>query len=124
MGVNPARDIKSLKEIPNAPRLMEQAEVARLLAAMPEHLCGLIACVVFAGFRKEELFYLRWKETNRLDSPYAFRNKEGKPRDIVTKTLNTVAKEAGMEGGYQDVPTTPRLLLTCPHAGHRSAHEA
>jgi len=61
---SPARGIKTFKEIPNPPRLLEQEEVALLLDEMPEHLKALVACAVYAGLRREELFHLRWEDVN------------------------------------------------------------
>lgn len=61
---NPARGIKPLKEIPNPPRLLEQEEIVRLLEEVPDRLYALIACAVYAGLRKEELFHLRWTDIN------------------------------------------------------------
>ncbi|MBI2504092.1 MAG: site-specific integrase, partial [Candidatus Latescibacteria bacterium] len=61
---NPAREITLFKEIPNPPRLLEQEEVARLIAEVPERLKALIACAVYAGLRREELFHLRWEDLN------------------------------------------------------------
>ena len=62
---SPAKGIKTLKEIPNPPRLLEQEEVVRLLAEMPDHLHALVACAIYAGLRREELFHLRWADINR-----------------------------------------------------------
>lgn len=61
---SPARRIKTFKELPNPPRLLEPNEIAHLMEHIPEHLKALIACVVYAGLRREELFHLRWKDIN------------------------------------------------------------
>lgn len=61
---SPARKLKTFKELPNPPRLLEPEEIARLVAHIPEHLKALVACVVYAGLRREELFHLRWKDIN------------------------------------------------------------
>jgi len=61
---SPARGIKMFKEKPAAPRLLEQEEIASLLAQTPDHLYALVACIVYAGLRREELFYLRWEDLN------------------------------------------------------------
>lgn len=57
---NPTKDVKVSKEVPLAPVLLEQREVAQLLQKMPDHLRALTACAVYAGLRREELFHLRW----------------------------------------------------------------
>jgi len=59
-----ARDVKTYKESPEAPQLLEAQEVESLLREMPDHLRGLIACAVYAGLRREELFHLRWEDIN------------------------------------------------------------
>jgi integrase len=59
---SPARDVRAFKETNKEPRLIEQEEVARLLQELPDHLRGLIACVVNAGLRRAELFFLRWED--------------------------------------------------------------
>lgn len=61
---SPARNIKTFKEIPNPPRLLEQDEIIRLLEKIPDHLKALIVCAVYAGLRRDELFHLRWKDIN------------------------------------------------------------
>jgi integrase len=58
---SPARDVRAFKETNKEPRL-EQEEVARLLQELPDHLRGLIVCVVNAGLRRAELFFLRWED--------------------------------------------------------------
>ena len=62
---NPAKEIKTLKEIPQTPRLLEVEEVAHLLEACQEEPCTadlyvLVCCMVYAGLRKAEVFNLRW----------------------------------------------------------------
>ena len=44
------------------PRLLESDEIARLIDEMPDHLTALVACAVYAGLRREELFHLRWED--------------------------------------------------------------
>ena len=61
---SPAKKVKTFKESPNSPRLLEEDEIIRLLEAMPERLKPLIACVVYAGLRKTELFQLQWADIN------------------------------------------------------------
>lgn len=60
----PAKGIKTFRETPKAPQLLEQEEVARLLGELPDHLHALVACAVYAGLRKAELFHLRWEDIN------------------------------------------------------------
>jgi integrase len=62
---NPAAGIKSFKETPQAPRLLEVEEVARLQEACRQEPCpvdlyALVCCIVYAGLRKAEVFNLRW----------------------------------------------------------------
>jgi integrase len=59
---SPAKGVKGFKETPNAPYLLEQNEIARLLEETPDHLKALIACAVYAGLRRSELFHLRWED--------------------------------------------------------------
>jgi integrase len=61
---SPARGVKTFKEQPQAPKLLEQEEVARLLEATPEHLKALVSCIIYAGLRRDELFHLRWEDVN------------------------------------------------------------
>ena len=61
---SPAQAVKTLKEKPNPTRLLEQYEIARFLDAIPDRLKALIACTVYAGFRRSELFHLHWKDIN------------------------------------------------------------
>jgi len=42
--------------------LLEQEEIARLLEELPGHFHALVACAVYAGLRREELFHLRWED--------------------------------------------------------------
>jgi len=51
-----------LKEVPNSPRLLEPEEVSQLIEAMPDHQRAMVVCVVYAGLRRGELFYLRWRD--------------------------------------------------------------
>jgi integrase len=57
---SPARDVKMFKELPEAPKLLEVGEVEMLLAEMPDHLRAVVACAVYAGLRRSELFHLQW----------------------------------------------------------------
>ena len=61
---SPARDVKTFKESPEAPRLLEAREVESLLNEMPDHLRALVSCAVYAGLRRQELFHLRWDDIN------------------------------------------------------------
>jgi len=61
---NPAAKIKVMKESPKKPRLLESDEVVRLLAETPDHLHALVACAVYAGLRRSELFHLRWEDVD------------------------------------------------------------
>jgi integrase len=61
---SPARRVRTLKETPKSPYLLEQEEVASLLEELPDHLKALIACAVYAGLRRSELFHLRWEDIN------------------------------------------------------------
>ncbi|MFP6644717.1 MAG: tyrosine-type recombinase/integrase [Candidatus Latescibacterota bacterium] len=62
---SPATGLKTRKEIPNPPRLLEPDEIARLIEEMPDHLTALVACAVYSGLRREELFHLRWEDVKR-----------------------------------------------------------
>ena len=64
---SPTKNLKSLTELPNAPRLLEQGEVALLLEAMPDHQKALVACVVYAGLRRAELFHLQLEGCGSLE---------------------------------------------------------
>jgi site-specific recombinase XerD len=59
-----ARDVKTFKEKPEVPTLLEAREVEGLLAEMPDHLRALVACAVYAGLRRQELFHLQWDDIN------------------------------------------------------------
>jgi integrase len=61
---SPAQGIKAFKEKPNPPRLLETEEVSALLEETPDHLRALVACIVYAGLRRDELFHLQWKHIN------------------------------------------------------------
>lgn len=62
---NPAREVKLFKETPKVTQLLETDEIARLLEEVPDRLKALVACAVYAGLRKSELFRLQWKDINR-----------------------------------------------------------
>jgi hypothetical protein len=62
---SPASKVKTVKETPKPPRLLEQEEIAALLAELPDHLKALAGCAVYAGLRRSELFHLRWSDINR-----------------------------------------------------------
>ena len=81
---SPAEGIKNPKEIPNPPRLLEQEEIFRLLEEVPDHLNALVVCAVYAGLRKKELFYLRWKDI-----------------DWTTGELNVVSREEHPTKNYE-----------------------
>jgi len=57
-----AHGIQSFKEQNAVPQLLEKEEVARFLEEVPPHFHALVACAVYAGLRREELFYLRWED--------------------------------------------------------------
>jgi site-specific recombinase XerD len=57
-----ARGIKTYKERPASPQLLEVQEVARLLEETSSRFKALVACAVYAGLRREELFYLQWTD--------------------------------------------------------------
>ena len=57
-----AHGIRAFKEKNAVPQLLEKEEVARFLDAVPPHFHALVACAVYAGLRREELFYIRWED--------------------------------------------------------------
>jgi integrase len=61
---SPASGVSSLKEPPNPPRLLSGAEVARLLAAMPDHLVAAVGVAVYAGLRRAEILRLQWSHVD------------------------------------------------------------
>jgi len=61
---NPSRDVKSFKETPKATHLLEADEIVRLLEEVPDRLKALVACAVYAGLRRSELFRLQWRDIN------------------------------------------------------------
>lgn len=61
---SPAQGIKGFKETPKKPRLPEREEIVRLLNELPEHFKALVACIVYAGLRRSELFHLRWEDVH------------------------------------------------------------
>ena len=61
---SPATKVKVMKETPKKPRLLEPGEVNSLLAETPDHLRALVACGVYAGLRRSELFHLRWSDVD------------------------------------------------------------
>ena len=63
--LNPADTVKISKETPRKTRLLEKEEVAALFEEMPAHLLrAMIACAVYAGLRRSELFHLRWADVD------------------------------------------------------------
>ena len=84
LSASPAVGIKALKEILNPPRLLEQEEISRLIEKVPDRLKALIACAVYAGLRKQELFHLRWEDVN-----------------IKTGELSVVSREAHHTKNYE-----------------------
>jgi site-specific recombinase XerD len=61
---NPTSNVKTAKETPEAPRLLESEEIVHLMEELPDHLKALGACIVYAGLRRSEVFYLLWKDIN------------------------------------------------------------
>jgi len=61
---SPARTVRTFREKPAEPVLLSAEEIARLLEAVSAHLRALLACIVYAGVRKTELFQLRWEDIN------------------------------------------------------------
>ncbi|MSR83293.1 MAG: site-specific integrase, partial [Candidatus Latescibacteria bacterium] len=92
---DPAEKVRIFKETPKAVRLLEEDQVADLLEVMPEHLKGLVACAVFAGLRREELFHLRWEDVNWKDGE-----------------LNVVSREAHHTKNYESrrIPMNEALV--------------
>ena len=64
LDISPARGIRAFREKPVPPRLLEREEVAQLLDQTPGHLKALVACAVYVGLRREELFHLRWEDVH------------------------------------------------------------
>ena len=62
--LNPTDTVKISKETPRKTRLLEKEEVADLFEEMPAHLRAMIACAVYAGLRRSELFHLRWADVD------------------------------------------------------------
>ncbi len=60
--VSVAHGIPAFKEKNSVPQLLEKEEVARFLEEVPPHFHALVACAVYAGLRREELFHLRWED--------------------------------------------------------------
>jgi len=60
--VSPAHGIRGFKEKNAVQVLLEREEVMRLLDEAPPHFHALVACAVYAGLRREELFHLRWQD--------------------------------------------------------------
>ena len=59
---NPTAGVKTSKETPQTPRMLESGEVTALLASLPDRLRGLVGCAVYAGLRRAELSNLRWED--------------------------------------------------------------
>jgi site-specific recombinase XerC len=62
---NPARGVKTFKETPKRPQLLELDEVLRLLEECKQENCrvdlfAFVCCIVYAGLRKSEVLNLRW----------------------------------------------------------------
>jgi integrase len=60
--VSAAHGIRAFKEKNAVPQLLEAEEVVRFLEEVPPHFHALVACAVYAGLRRSELFYLRWED--------------------------------------------------------------
>ena len=58
----PANGVKAYKEQPESPRLLDASEISALLREVPNHLKALVACIVYAGLRRSEVFRLRWDD--------------------------------------------------------------
>ena len=61
---NPASKVKVMKESPKKPPLLTSEEITRLLREMPDPLHALVACALYAGLRRSELFHLRWEDVD------------------------------------------------------------
>ncbi|MFC1526910.1 tyrosine-type recombinase/integrase [Candidatus Latescibacterota bacterium] len=62
MAVSPMKVVKSFKEVPNPPRMLEHDEVAKILQELPDRVRALLACAAYAGLRAREIYYLRWTD--------------------------------------------------------------
>jgi len=93
--LSPAQPIKPFREIPHKPRLLSQAEVKRLLDALPDHLRALGAVVAYAGLRRAEAFYLRWQDV-----------------DLPNGELNVTSREERHTKSYKSrrIPMHPDLV--------------
>lgn len=60
--VSPAASVKTYKESPSAPRLLELHEIQGLLDELPQHLIALVSVVVHAGLRSAETYRLQWRD--------------------------------------------------------------
>lgn len=60
--VSVVHGIRAFKEKNAVPQLLEAEEVARFLEEVPPHFHALVACAVYAGLRRSELFHLRWED--------------------------------------------------------------
>ena len=54
--------MKTYKESPSAPRLLELHEIQGLLDEVPQHLRALVSVVVHAGLRSAEIYRLQWRD--------------------------------------------------------------
>ena len=92
---SPALGVKSLKELPKPPALLTEDEVYPLLDEIPDHLRALVACVVYAGLRRMEVFHLRWVDIH-----------------LNTGTIDAVAREEHPTKNYEtrSIPMTQALI--------------
>jgi integrase len=85
------------------PRLLEPAEVAGLLAEMPDHLHALVACAVYAGLRRSELFHLRWEDVDLKEGELRVVSRADHP------TKNSETRHIPMSAALEDA------LIRHPH---------
>jgi site-specific recombinase XerD len=55
---DPAQKVRIFKETPKETRLLESDDIASLIATAPVRIKALIACAVYVGLRRSELFCL------------------------------------------------------------------
>lgn len=62
MQVNPAQGVPRLREEPQVPRALDEAELERLLAACAPHVREIVEFAAYTGLRRSELFRLEWRD--------------------------------------------------------------